>query len=186
MDPMDRVPRVKRPRLVPRPITAADISRLVESSRRLTRVKILLAALAGLRVHEIAKIRGEDIDLDARTLTVEGKGGHIALIPLHPQLVEIAQGMPRIGFWFPSETRRGHVHARAVGKAIQRAIDRAGADGTPHQLRHWYGSSLLASGADLRTVQELMRHVSIQSTQIYTLVPDERRHEAVSRLSIAA
>jgi integrase/recombinase XerD len=59
---------------------------------------------------------------------------------------------------------------------------RAGVAGTPHSLRHWYASTLLDDGADLRTVQELLRHTSIQTTQVYTKVRDERRVSAVDRL----
>jgi integrase/recombinase XerD len=59
---------------------------------------------------------------------------------------------------------------------------RARVQGTPHSLRHWYASTLLDDGADLRTVQELLRHTSIQTTQVYTRVRDERRVSAVDRL----
>jgi site-specific recombinase XerD len=61
-------------------------------------------------------------------------------------------------------------------------MTRAGVKASPHQLRHYFGSTLLAKGADLREVQELMRHSSIASTQIYTEVPDARRAAAIARL----
>jgi integrase/recombinase XerD len=59
---------------------------------------------------------------------------------------------------------------------------RAGVPGTPHALRHWFGTGLLAGGADLRTVQECLRHQSVATTQIYTRAPDDRRHEAIAGL----
>jgi integrase/recombinase XerD len=71
----------------------------------------------------------------------------------------------------------------SVSSGIGAAMTRAGVSGTPHALRHWYGSSLLANGADLRTVQECMRHASIVATQVYTRVPDDRRREAIATLN---
>lgn len=56
-------------------------------------------------------------------------------------------------------------------------------DGTAHQLRHWYGTALLDAGTDVRVVQELMRHLSIQSTTIYTRVSDVQRRDAIGRLA---
>ena len=63
-------------------------------------------------------------------------------------------------------------------------MERAVVNATPHQLRHWYGTQLLEHGADLRTVQELMRHESISSTQIYTLVSPVRRRDAIMLLEL--
>jgi site-specific recombinase XerD len=54
--------------------------------------------------------------------------------------------------------------------------------GTPHSLRHWYGTNLVATGADLRTAQTLLRHANLQTTAIYVQVADEKRVEAIDRL----
>lgn len=186
--PLDRVPVPRRPRSVPRPITGEQLTALLGAARRTrTRDFIRLAALAGLRVHEIAKIRGEDFDMEAGSLMVTGKGGKTAVLPIHPDLVDLVRARPRSGYWFPRiDGAPGPVGARAVSAAIGRAMERAGITGTPHQIRHWYGSALLAGGADLRTVQELMRHESVQSTQIYTAVPDDRRRAALGAIRLAA
>jgi len=58
----------------------------------------------------------------------------------------------------------------------------AGVPGTPHALRHWYGSNLVAGGADLRTAQTLLRHTNLQTTAIYVQVADVKRAEAIDRL----
>ena len=185
-NPMTDLPAPRRPKCVPRPITGADFLAVLDATHRhATRVKILLGALQGLRAHEIAKVRGDDMDTAAKTLRVQGKGGDTKLMPLHASLVEVAQGMPPRDWWFPSTaTASGHVTAKSVSTVISRAMERAGIPATGHQLRHWFGTELLLSGADLRTVQELMRHDSITSTQIYTLVTDARRGEAMARLHL--
>jgi integrase/recombinase XerD len=140
---------------------------------RRTRVMVMLAALAGLRVGEIAKVKGEDLDLAGRKIYVIGKGAKRAWVPLHPLLIEVAAQMPQRGWWFPGNIRRPgeHIHPKSVSDILGQAMRRA-----------WYASTLLDDGADLRTVQELLRHTSIQTTQVYTKVRDERRVSAVDRL----
>ncbi|NKS20856.1 tyrosine-type recombinase/integrase [Rhodococcus hoagii] len=184
-NPMDRMRRPRVPRSVPRPVSDAQLNRLLaQPMHRRTRVMILLAAFAGLRVHEIAKFRGEDIDRGERILRVQGKGGHRAELPAHPLLVDAARWMPARGWWFPANsTRPGeHVHGRSVSQIVGNAMRRAGIPGTPHALRHWYGTTLVRSGADLRTAQTLLRHASLATTQIYTAVADSSRVEAIERL----
>ncbi len=185
-NPCARLPRPKAPRGTPRPITDEQLRHLLEiRMHHRTRIMILLAAFAGLRVHEIAKMRGEDVDPMARTLRVTGKGSVTATLPLHPLLVEAAKGMPRRGWWFPSDVTRGgeHVHRRGVTDIIKQAMDRAGIPGgTAHRLRHTFGSKLVADGTDLRTVQTLLRHANLNTTAIYTQVSDPKRVEAIDRL----
>lgn len=192
INPADKTPSPKRPKNLPRPVAAAQLGAILKAAnRQRTRMMVLLAALAGLRVHEIAKIQGQDIDMDTGTLTVTGKGGSTQVMPLHPLLIDMARQFPREGYWFTTYTgnktgNHGPVLPAAVGIAISRAMERAGVHGTPHQLRHWYGTALLEQGVDLRTVQELMRHQSIASTQIYTKVSDVRRRAAINLLELPA
>lgn len=151
---------------------------------RRTKVMILLAAFAGLRVHEIAKVRGEDVDPMARTLRVTGKGNVTAVLPLHPVLVEAAKDM-RKGWWFPGNSRRAGlpIRSRGVADFVGQAMDRAGIPGgTAHRLRHWYGTTLVGDGADLRTAQTLLRHANLNTTAIYVRVSDPKPVEAIGRL----
>lgn len=183
-NPMGKLVSPRRPDRSPRPISDDELRRLVNTKmHHRTRVMILLAALAGLRVSEIAQVRGEDISDDR--IYIVGKGGKQAWVPLHPVLQEIAATMPARGWWFPGNCRRPgqHVLSKGVSDIIGAAMRRAAVNGTPHALRHWYATTLLAEGADLRTVQELMRHSSVQTTQVYTRVPDERRVAAIGRLN---
>lgn len=183
--PMDAVPKSRRPRSVPRPIESSQLDALMSAcNRRQTRMKVLLALFAGLRVHEIAKIRGEDVSRDAGTLYVDGKGGVRAMIPLHERIASamLTDRFPTRGYWFPSKNG-GHVHRESVSQVVGRTMRRAGINGTAHQLRHWYGTALLDAGTDVRVVQELMRHQSIQSTTIYTRVSDVQRRTAIGKLA---
>lgn len=186
-NPMIKVGSAKYPDRIPRPVDDSElVTLLVTRMHRRTRVMILLAALAGLRVHEIAKFRGEDLEHEGTMMRVTGKGRRTELIPLHPILIEVAQSMPARGWWFPSNSKcpGQHIRSKSVSDIIGRAMRRAGISGTPHSLRHWFGTTLLDDGADLRTVQMLMRHKSIQSTQGYTKVRDVRRIEAIGRLDV--
>lgn len=187
-DPTMRVPRPRVPPAKPRPITRPQLDTLLATPlRQDTRTKILLAAYAGLRIHEIAKIRGEDIDTAGGTLTVTGKGGRTDLLPAHPIILTQAAIYPRRGLWFPSPTRPGqHVTAQTVGTVIARALRRAGIDATAHQLRHFFATSLLEAGVDSRIVQTLMRHASLATTGRYLGVTLTQQRAALNSLTIVA
>jgi integrase/recombinase XerD len=178
-DPMAGLPRPRAPRRQPHPVATAHIERLLASGiRRRTRTALLLCAYQGLRVHEAAKIRGEDVDLIAHTLRVVGKGGVVAAEAEH---------YPRRGYWFPSYARPSRpVCSTSLSAVISRAMQRAGVPGTAHSLRHWFGTELLRGGADARTVQTLMRHASLATTALYTLVNSDQQRAALHLLPLSA
>lgn len=183
-NPMIHIPSPRRPKSEPRPVTDEELSRILRVRMwKRTRAMALLATLQGFRVHEIAKVKGEHFDLIARTVEVTGKGGVAKVMPLHPLVVEIAYQMPRKGYWFPSK-KGGHVRRESVSHTLGKVFDRAGVAGAGHRLRHWYGTALIEEGVDLRTAQELLRHASMQSTQIYTQVKNARRAEGIERLRL--
>lgn len=174
----------KRPKYRPRPIPIEYISAVLELPlRKNTRCQILLAFNCGLRISEIAKIQGQDVDLLTRQMTVEGKGGQIAIIPIHDDLIPIFATMPRHGYWFPAPTG-GHIEPKSVGQTIKRAFERIGVNIRAHQLRHSYGTELLRHGADIRVVQELLRHESIQTTALYTRVSQDQEATATNLLPV--
>lgn len=185
-NPADLTPRPKRPKSTPRPVEHSQLAALLEAAnRKRTRTYILLGALAGLRVHEIAKIRGEHIDPYTNVLTVVGKGGKVAQVPLHERLVEEAALYPRREYWFPSYTGdREHIAPAAVSAAIAKAMRRAGFEGKPHQLRHFYGTELVRAGVNLRVVQTLMRHESPATTAIYTRVDVDQLRDGIAQLRV--
>lgn len=178
-DPADRTPRPRRPKSTPRPITPAQLHAMLDATRwRRTRAYVLLAAYAGLRVHEIAKLRGEDIA--GGLLTVTGKGGKTCTIPVHVALTELVAQYPSRGWWFPSHD--GHVRGTSVSQVIGRCMRRAGVPGTPHALRHFYGTELVKAGVNLRVVQMLMRHESPATTAIYTRVDQGQMRDGIDRM----
>ncbi len=181
-NPMVMIDSPKRSKGVPHPVSNKDVQRLlVVRARKRTRAMLLLAAFQGLRVHEIAKIKAEDFDLISRTLTVTGKGGFTATLPLHHRVLEIAFLMPRRGHWFPGADR-GHQRRESVSQTIKDAMVRAGVTGSAHWLRHWFGTSLLEAGVDIRVVQTLLRHQNLATTEIYTKVSNARRAAGIDQL----
>jgi site-specific recombinase XerD len=181
-DPMDKVGKPRRPRCEPRPISDDGMRRLLRCRmNRRTRAIVLLASMEGLRVHEIAKLRGEHFDLVGQTMVVVGKGGVTATLPIHPLVLEIAFTMPRKGFWFPG-IDHGHQRRESISDGIKQVMVRAGVLGSAHQLRHYFGTALVRAGVDLRTVQTLMRHSNLTSTAIYTQIADEQRTNGIQRL----
>ncbi|MBB4072029.1 tyrosine-type recombinase/integrase [Canibacter oris] len=183
-DPLVDIRAPRRPRTQPRPLPKDAIPAIYAGARSdRTRAYIKLALYAGLRIHEVAKVRGEDFDTVGKTLTVEGKGGVRAVIPLHEELVALAEQFPRRGYWFPTWAAP-HVDRKQVYRAIKEAMTRAGYDYcTPHQLRHSYGTALVESGADLRTTQKLLRHASLETTQRYVDSSLERQTTALNALT---
>lgn len=187
-DPTADTPRPKRARTKPRPLSFTAVRAIyAAANRERTRAYIKLAVLAGMRIHEIAKIAGEDIDLERDTLTILGKGGVLELVPLHPEIRLLADNQPRTGQWFPAYTVPGPIDRKAVYSAIKGAMRRAGyPDAKPHMLRHSYGTELLASGANLRIVQDLMRHADVSTTQLYTDTQWGAKTAAIHSLRLAA
>jgi len=189
-NPCDLIPAPRVPRANARPVTNEEIARLLGSGiRTKTRMMVLLAMYEGLRVHEVAKFRGQDIRGDV--LTVTGKGGVRAALPLHPEVARYASWFPAIfpakGYWFPGSWE-GHASPKAVSNILSDAFKRAGVDATAHQLRHWYGTKVLrAAGGNLRVAQELLRHSSPAITARYTEVDDtERRSASVALPTLTA
>lgn len=186
-DPCARVTSPRSPRREPRPITEEQFRRvLAVPMRRRTRMMVLLAAFQGLRAHEIAKFRGEDIDHVAGQLTVKGKGEVTKVLPLHEVVAEYARGFPERGYWFAAQGgHEGHIHARSVTDAVSGVLRRAGVPtGAAHRLRHTYATRLVQGGQNLRVVQELLRHASLQTTQIYTGVTFDQQQAAIASLSL--
>lgn len=174
-----RVP--KSPKDRPRPLTTQEVSLVLPAAAGNLRSYLLLGLLAGLRVHEIAKMRGEDINADA--IFVLGKGRQQAFVPTHPALWELAQSYPRHGWWFPSvRSEGGHVLGTSISTMVTKHFTMLGVEGSIHRCRHSYATNLLRNGANIRVVQTLMRHESLATTAKYTAVDEDERMVAISGL----
>jgi site-specific recombinase XerD len=187
-NPMDVVDLPKKPQRDPRPIEPyqlAEVMKVAEVASGRTRMMVLLAAFAGLRVHEIAKVEGKDFDPIAGTLRVEGKARKKSTVALHASIIAEAEKYPRKGLWFPNgHTEPTPLTRHHVSRLIGQAMEAANVDATAHALRHTFATSLVNADVDMLTIQKLMRHSSPTSTAIYAEVNRVRRAEAVSRLSV--
>lgn len=143
----------------------------------------------GLRISELCGLRADDIDMSQQVVRVRGKGKKERLVPIgKPALAAIGQywlilKQPPAGASpvFFSETKmHSPLHPVQLSRRLKQYLAIAGLDPnlTPHKLRHSYATHLLDAGADLRSVQELLGHAHLTTTQIYTHVTTERLKKA--------
>lgn len=178
-DPLRGVPKPDAGRRALRLISTRHLEVLLTTRMRAeTRTKILLGAYQGLRASEIAKVRGTDVDLIGGTLTVIGKGDVHDYLPLHPIVAREAERYDDRGWWFAGSDQ-GHTFAESVTDVVGDAMKRARVPGTCHSLRHWYGTELLRQGVDIRTIQQLMRHATLATTERYLHVDADQRRAGV-------
>lgn len=184
------VPRLRGPRLkkgLPRPITpdeAVNLTEMVAGSGNADwigardRAVLLLMYGAGLRIAEALSLKGGDLPL-GETLLVTGKGGKQRVVPVLPLVRESVGEYAALCPWPLGEkdplfrgAKGGALGQGMVQRAVARARKMLGlpATATPHALRHSFATHLLSAGADLRSLQELLGHASLGSTQIYTRV----------------
>lgn len=170
-----------------RPAEADDLAAAAATER--DRMLQLIGRYCGLRVSELVGLRVDDLDLEAGLLFVnQGKGGKDRYVPIpariEPDLRAWVRGR-RTGWLFPGRRLGSHLTPRAVRLQLKGAARRAGVDRipvSPHKLRHTYATSLLAAGADIREVQELLGHSRIDTTTIYAACLPQRLRAAVDRL----
>lgn len=183
----ERVPQVLSPEAVDRLLNAPQ-----PGDRFYLRDRAILETLyaTGCRASEVVNLQMEDLFLEARFCRCLGKGSKQRVVPLGRAAVEALTTYLQQGR--PNASRQGPVFVSKSGRALTRIAlwslvkkycRRAGlpARVSPHTLRHSFATHLLAGGADLRTVQELLGHASIQTTQVYTHV-DRDRLKAIHKL----
>jgi integrase/recombinase XerD len=157
------------------------------------RALLELMYACGLRASEAVGLEVRDLDLKAQVLRARGKGGKERLVPVGREAVGavkawLARGRPALVG--PGEESRLFVNRRGTGltrqglyKIVQRHARAAGLEDrmSPHTLRHTFATHLLAGGCDLRSVQEMLGHADIATTQIYTHLSAERLKDAYFR-----
>jgi site-specific recombinase XerD len=143
----------------------------------------------GLRISELCGLQAADIDWEQQVVRVRGKGKKERLVPIGAPALEAIRlywskrrySPARNEPLFRAQARRvSQMSPRAVQLRLKRYLERAGLDTTitPHKLRHSYATHLLDAGADLRSVQELLGHAHLVTTQAYTHVTTERLKRA--------
>jgi site-specific recombinase XerD len=203
--PADLLTTPRRGSYLPRVLKAPEVARLLDSIpsdgegalggplNMRDRALFELAYACGLRAEEIVSLDVTDIDHDGEQLRVEGKGSKTRFVPVgevamntvrryleraRPALV--GEEDPPALFLSRSGRRLGTSDVR---RRLRAWTTRAGipADVSPHALRHSFATHLLDGGADLRTIQELLGHSSISTTQVYTRVESARLRSAYAR-----
>lgn len=210
-DPSSAIDSPKLGRPLPKILSLAEVETLLEAAaaacggassgssarRRALRLYALLETLyaTGLRASELISLPRTVLAADDRVLTIKGKGGRERLVPLneaarralaaHLAAVQTDEAeRTRMSPWlFPSSGGQ-HLTRQRLGQELKTLAIAAGLEParvSPHVLRHAFASHLLERGADLRTVQQLLGHADISTTQIYTHVIEERLRRLVEQ-----
>jgi integrase/recombinase XerD len=208
-DPASGIAGPRQGRPLPRTLSVVEVDRLLEAARlgtettrgrdrvRALRLHALLETLyaTGLRVSELVSLPRAVLAGDGRVLTVRGKGGRERIVPLTPaalgaleRYLSVGQGDDEVApmlatrWLFASRGAQGHLTRQRLAQELKELAAAAGLDPdrvSPHVLRHAFASHLLDRGADLRSVQQLLGHADISTTQIYTHVLEERLKKLV-------
>jgi integrase/recombinase XerD len=197
-DPVATIDAPRQGRPLPKLLSEVEVGRLLEAAHAMEgadglRLATLLELLyaTGLRVSELVALPVAALMRDQRVLIVRGKGGKERMIPLHESARAainawlVARGVElkkrskdATSPWlFPSHGDSGHLTRQRLGQLLKDLAMTAGIERrkvSPHVLRHAFATHLLDHGADLRSVQKMLGHADIATTQIYTHVADER------------
>ncbi|TNE67541.1 MAG: site-specific tyrosine recombinase XerD [Alphaproteobacteria bacterium] len=192
-------PRAGQP--LPKVLSEADVDRLLDTAETRAgsgkpadlRLHALVETLyaTGLRVSELVSLPRRAVGPDTAMIMVTGKGGRERMVPLggkaRTALMAYLQALAASGtdvsrYLFPSSSAEGYLTRRRVGQLMKDLAVAAGVMPSalsPHKLRHAFATHLLAHGADLRAVQQMLGHADISTTQIYTHVLEERLKKLV-------
>lgn len=201
VNPVVGIKRPQKTRRLPRPLTEKELTQLwraledreeyTETDRyylKRNRLIILLMYYAGLRISEVAKLRWVDVDLFAHTLTVrDSKGGKDREIPIHPELLRelqaVATGRQKTDAVI-SKGKGQSLTIKSLSHIFERWLraDPRNVRICAHRLRHTFATMLRRKRADLREIQELLGHVNLATTAIYTFVDNGDRAAAVAKI----
>jgi integrase/recombinase XerD len=195
-NPAAEIDLPRRRSRLPRALSLSEVERLIEAangtSPRALRDRALIELLygAGLRVSEAVGLERGGVDLDKRVVRAFGKGEKERVVPLGSQAATALRRYLARGRPYLDRRHRPELFLNAQGGPLTRAgaflilrrvAAKAGLDPTrvhPHLLRHSFATHLLEGGADLRSVQEMLGHADLGTTELYTHVTDRRRREA--------
>lgn len=175
-DVAERIPVAKRSKPVPVILSGQEVHALLSAARSLKALAMLMLMYgAGLRVSEVCKLRAEDIDSQRSLIHIrDGKGGKSRYVTLSARLLVCLRAYwrafrPTDEFLFPGKYGRPHISSDGVAYNLRKVARDAGIKKriSPHTLRHAYATHSLESGTDIRTLQVLLGHSSIQTTAHY-------------------
>jgi integrase/recombinase XerC len=200
LDPASALPTPRLPRTLPRTLPVRELGVALDGLDRddpaslRDRALLELAYSSGLRLAELVGLNRGDIDRPGRLMRVRGKGRRERIVPVGAHALGAlerylaAGGRPLEGAGTGAEPVFVNAKGtRLSGRTVQRVVSRRlghvarGLGVTPHALRHSFASHLLDRGADLRAIQELLGHRSLNSTQVYTHVSRSRLRKAYSQ-----
>jgi integrase/recombinase XerD len=185
----------RRRQKLPRSLSLGEVERLIDAANGTTprslrdRALVELLYGGGLRVSEAVGLERGGVDLENRTVRCLGKGERERVVPLGSEAVEALRRYLGRGRPYLDRRHRPELFLNAQGGALTRAgaflivrrlAAKAGLDPErihPHLLRHSFATHLLEGGADLRSVQEMLGHADLGTTEIYTHVSDRRRRD---------
>lgn len=203
-NPMENIHMKNKNIPLPKVLTEEEMSRLLsvfesKTNRNAIRLKCMLHVLyaSGLRVSELVCMKKEAIIIDDETgkalLLIMGKGGRERVIPLHQIALDAikdylnSQQFNNSGYLFPSPiSKEGHMTRQGFAKMLKKGgIDAGIAPSkiSPHVIRHAFATHLLQHGADLLSIQKLLGHSNIATTQIYTHISNEKIRKLVEENS---
>lgn len=204
-DPTSAIESPKQTRTLPKTLSESEVSLLIKTAAHggggdSVRLVCLLEMLyaTGLRVSELVGLPLSAIGEDVQFLMVAGKGGRERMVPLSEPAQKAIRDYMAIrtqfiaiddkgtqGQWlFPSRTSEsGHLTRQRFAQLLKDLADNAGMEAdrvSPHILRHAFATHLLSNGADLRSVQKMLGHADIATTQIYTHIIGEKAKKTVT------
>ena len=207
-DPTSTIDSPKASRALPKVMSLDEVTHLLDAAehdagkedatkaarKRAARLYCLLELLyaTGMRVSELVSLPASAAKTDARFLSIIGKGNKERIVPITDRckrsmndylaLQDNEAARQGDGFLFPATSKEGHFTRQAFARDMKALAIKVGLNAkqvSPHVLRHAFASHLLQNGADLRSLQQLLGHADISTTQIYTHVLDERLKQLV-------
>jgi integrase/recombinase XerD len=205
VNPVLKISRPKQARSVPVPLSTRDVDWLIgcaynlsddTPNQHLAKIRMIcmieMLYASGLRVSELVSLPRGDADISQSMLRVRGKGGRERMVPLNPpaeaalsvwlDLRDCDPVMKKSLYLFPSRSRQGFLTRQRFWQLLVDLAKQAGLGDralSPHGLRHAFATHLVEYGADLRSVQQMLGHADISTTQIYTHILETRKKQLI-------
>ena len=190
-NPTEKIHMKKKNIQLPKILTENEMKKLLnffKSRKKSLKLKCMIHILyaAGLRISELISLKLSSIlyieETNEMSLIIIGKGNKERIVPLYPIAVStildyIKTIDKKSGFLFPSKSKTGHIARQSFARMLKKVARSVGIDPkkiSPHVIRHAFATHLLEHGADLLTIQKLLGHKNIATTQIYTHVTQNK------------